>query len=110
MYSAKGTYEMKFTHIKIDRDYHTYYSGIYKVSRYAGGVFYAYYLRENDKNWGMHVCSPPHIVNKTPAWESLESAIKDCEKHAENYEPSPKTAARAKAIFAKALQDAENSQ
>lgn len=76
----------------------TWISGIYKVRSYSEGRFYAYYMRDGDKNWGWNVSTPPMGDFLTRFWPTLESSQMACENHAKGYTPANRTVTRAKEI------------
>ncbi len=81
---------------------YTYWiSGIYKIVSYRKGEYSAYFIQELARNWGDHVCKPPHnpparlYSNHGNCWNTLKSAKADCEQHAKQYQPSKAIANRA---------------
>jgi hypothetical protein len=75
--------------------------GIYKITRYdSDAVYHAYYIKDGEKNWGWHVCTPPAVVDGYKVWASLEGAKSDCEAHAASYVPKASTVRRAAEVLA----------
>ena len=89
---------------------YTYWiSGIYKIVSYRPRSFHAYYIHEGLKNWGDHVETPPEKCRETGngQWPTLKAAKAACERHAENYEPKPRTVKRAAEILSELREQAK---
>ncbi|HUD74991.1 MAG TPA: hypothetical protein VMQ76_07950 [Terracidiphilus sp.] len=76
----------------------TWISGIYKVRSYRAGRFFAFYLRDGDKNWGDYVSTPPEVDGLCRYWPTLKLAQNACETHAKVYQPAPKSIKRAQEV------------
>jgi len=101
---------MKFTKIEVWDGAATYWvSGIYKIVKYKGGNYNAYFIQDFAKNWGDHVCPPPDNDPRGnywgKCWHRLADAKRDIKAHAATYMPAPKTIKRASDRIASLLEN-----
>jgi hypothetical protein len=76
-------------------------AGVHKIISYHKGEFYAYYLSNGDKNFGVRVGNPQKSSRVgSLCWPTLTAAKQACNEHALTYSPTPATKNRAAEIKA----------